>query len=122
MLNEKFNRLREMLIRHEGLALKPYLCTAGRLTIGVGRNLDDVGISELEARLMLSNDIARVNMIFNLGISRFKGFKKMIAAIVVGNFERAAEEMLNSKWADQVGPRARELARMMRMGSYFSLR
>lgn len=141
MLNEKFNRLRQMLIRHEGLSLKPYRCPAGRLTIGVGRNIEDVGVTELEAMLMLSNDMARVekeaigsfpwfkslsiarqdvvlNMLFNMGLARFKGFKKMIAALIDGNFNKAADEMLDSKWASQVGIRAKELASMMRSGRY----
>ena len=53
-------KLKEQLIRHEGLRLKPYRCTANKLTIGVGRNLDDVGISEDEALILLENDIIKV--------------------------------------------------------------
>ena len=53
-------RLTKQLIIHEGLKLEPYQCTAGKLTIGVGRNLDDVGITKEEATYMLENDIARV--------------------------------------------------------------
>lgn len=132
-----YDRLREMLIRHEGLRLKPYKCTAGKLTIGVGRNLDDVGITEMEAMQMLNADISRVerecvdhlpwfksisvrrqdvilSMVFNLGMTRFKEFKRFIAAVERGKFDVAADEMLASKWAGQVGPRATELAQMMR--------
>jgi lysozyme len=130
--------IRELLIKHEGLRLKPYRCTAGKLTIGVGRNLDDVGISEEEAFSLLDNDILRVrreagsfawfrdlsterqnvilSMVFNLGIDRFKGFKRMIQAVSDGRFEDAATEMLNSKWAAQVGKRAVDLAEIMRSG------
>ena len=130
----------DLLIKHEGLRLKPYRDTVGKLTIGVGRNLDDVGITREEARFLLENDIARadvelrrnflwfpgrnrvrkavlINMVFNLGISRFKRFKKLIAALERRDWDRAAKEMLNSKWAKQVGRRARELAKMMREGS-----
>ena len=130
----------DLLIRHEGLRLKPYRDTVGKLTIGVGRNLDDVGITRDEARFLLENDIARadvelrrsflwfpvrnrvrnavlINMVFNLGISRFKRFKKLIAAIDSSDWDLAAKEMLDSKWAHQVGRRARELAKMMREGS-----
>lgn len=137
----KSERLRELLIRHEGKRLKPYVCTAGKLSIGVGRNLDDVGISDLEANLLLTHDIERVlheavnrlpwfkglnlarqdvvlSMVFNLGMTRFLGFKKAIEAMRLGNFDRAASEMLDSKWAVQVGERAIELARMMRSGLY----
>ncbi len=50
-------RIKEQLVRHEGLRLKPYRCTAGKLTIGTGRNLDDCRISHSEAYIMLINDI-----------------------------------------------------------------
>lgn len=135
------NRLREMLVRHEGRRLKPYVCSAGKLTVGVGRNLDDVGITVFESDMLLTHDIERcteealtylpwfkslslvrqdvvVNMLMNLGLPRFLSFKKMREAIRVGNFERAAEEMLNSVWATQVGIRAQELAQMMKTGLY----
>ncbi len=51
------DRIKEQLVRHEGLRLKPYRCTAGKLTIGIGRNLDDCGITQSEAYVMLINDI-----------------------------------------------------------------
>ena len=54
---ETVKRLKDMLIRHEGLKLKPYLCTAGKLTIGVGRNIQDRGITYQEAMMLLENDI-----------------------------------------------------------------
>jgi lysozyme len=133
------SQLRKMLIRHEGLRLKPYRDIRNKLTIGVGRNLDDVGITRAEALLLLDNDIARVrheverafpwfsglnparkdvvlNMVFNLGLSRFRRFGKTIAAIKARDWEGAAREMLASLWARQVGRRARELAEMMRRG------
>ncbi len=132
-------KLRDMLTRHEGLRLKPYKCTAGKLTIGVGRNIEDNGITESEAAFMLDNDILRVHeemrmnftwyphisevrkaalidMCFNLGISRFKKFKKMIAAIERTDYDTAASEMIDSKWAVQVGSRSAELSEMMRKG------
>ncbi|UCE64516.1 MAG: glycoside hydrolase family protein [Nitrospirota bacterium] len=134
-------KIREMLIRHEGLRRKPYRDTVGKLTIGVGRNLDDVGISREEALVLLNNDIAKVrrdvkrafpwfeslntdrrnvvlNMVFNLGLSRFRGFKKTIAAIKEKRWEDAAKEMLDSKWAKQVKGRAQELSKIMRTGTY----
>jgi lysozyme len=140
-LSEPIDRLREMLIKHEGLRLKPYKCTAGKTTIGVGRNLDDVGISKFEAMQMLAADIGRIqkeavenfnwfksisvvrqdvvlSMLFNMGLSRFSGFKNMIAAIVAQNYSKAADEMMNSAWSAQVGIRATELAQMMREGRY----
>jgi len=138
-----YDQLREQLIKHEGLRLRPYLCTAGKLTLGVGRNLDDIGISKTEAMHMLDNDISRVveetrkvfpviedidmvrqdvlfNMSFNMGINRLKQFKKMWAAIEAHDWDGAAKEMLDSKWADQVKFRSIELARQMRTGEYDS--
>ncbi|GGE75912.1 lysozyme [Streptosporangium jomthongense] len=130
--------LRSQLEKHEGLRLKPYLDTVGKLTVGYGRNLDDVGITRDEADFMLDNDIEAVerqletvseyraldpvrqtviaNMCFNLGFRGLIGFKRMWAAIGQGNYKRAASEMLNSKWARQVGTRATELADVMRTG------
>lgn len=140
MTQDEFDReLEQQLITHEDLRLKPYRCTAEKLTIGVGRNLDDNGISKAEAMTMLRNDIlavrfslekvlpcflalsprrrmALIDMCFNLGLPRFLQFKQMLAAVVAGDFNRAAEEMLASAWANQVGQRARTLATMMREG------
>jgi len=131
------------LTRDEGLRLKPYRCTAGKLTIGVGRNLEDSGISEDEAGYLLRNDIARIeselddhlpwwrdlrsdarqrvlaNMAFNLGIGGLLKFQRMLVAAKNGNYEIAANEMLGSLWARQVGNRATRLANMMRAGGSF---
>lgn len=130
----------KQLVRHEALRLKPYQDSVGKWTIGIGRNLDDKGISTEEAYLMLKNDIIEVefeanrfawfkklndarqmvvlNMLFNIGTTRFVGFVKMIAAIERDDFEDAAREMMDSKWAAQVGSRANELADMMKSGTY----
>jgi len=137
--------LEAQLIRHEGLRLKPYRCPAGKLTIGVGRNIEDRGITEAEAMVMLENDIAGAradvdslldefgirkwelnqarldaltNMAFNLGRRRLSEFKKMFAAIKDRNFDLAAAEMLNSKYARDVGPRAVELSNQLSSGKY----
>jgi len=133
-------RLKQTLMRHEGLRLKPYRDTVGILTIGYGRNLDDVGISKLEADFLLVHDIDRaladaervlpyfdalddarqevvVNMIFNLGCSKFLEFRKLIRALKDGDFEKAADEMVNSLWYRQVGVRGKELVRLMREGA-----
>lgn len=133
-------RLIEMLKRHEGRSLKPYKCPAGKLTIGYGRNLEDVGISEVEAMVMLRNDIeqcyeelsvfswfedldqvrqeALINMLYNLGLPTFLQFKKTLKFVAEGKYSQAAAEMLDSKWATQVGDRANELAYMMETGDY----
>jgi len=57
MTEALMNRIKSQLVRHEGLRLKPYRCTAGKLTIGYGRNLDDCGISQKEAYVLLEDDI-----------------------------------------------------------------
>lgn len=140
-------KTRDLLILHEGLKLKPYKCTAGKLTIGVGRNLDDVGISYDEAMIFLDNDIksamkfllgtkwfpvmndARqtvlIDMVFNLGVSRFLGFKKFRECLEKGDYVQASIEMMDSAWADQVGDgpggkmdRAERLSMMMKTGLY----
>jgi lysozyme len=134
------DRIKEQLVRHEGLRLKPYRCTVGKLTIGIGRNLDDCGITQSEAYVMLINDIMKcekqlqvkipdiyngldevrksvlLNMCFNLGISGLLGFKNTLAFIKAGDWERAANNMLVSRWAKQVGRRAIELSELMRKG------
>ena len=130
--------LRQQLIRHEGLRLNIYECSNGFNTIGVGRNIQTNGINEDEAFLMLDNDIKNsaaelesfswwedldqvrkdclINMVFNLGMPTFKKFKGMISAIENKNFELASLEMLDSRWANQVKNRAKELAEQMRTG------
>lgn len=134
-INKHYARLWQMLERHEGLRLKPYRCSAGKMTIGYGRNLDDVGISEEEASYLLNNDIKRaeedlisvfpyfsgfsksrqdalLDMMFNLGKTRFLGFKKMIAAIKNDDWKEAKIQAMDSKWATQVGYRAKEVTNM----------
>ena len=130
--------LKEQLIRHEGKRYRPYRDSVGKLTVGVGRNIDDVPFSEDEIMLMLDNDIQNavldaskfswyiglskmrqaviVNMLFNMGIARFSGFRKMLKALEQGNYVLAAKEMLDSKWAQQTGNRAHELALLMEDG------
>ncbi len=124
-----------LIKRHEGLRLKPYLCPAGKLTIGYGRNLEDNGISETEAIQLLEHDVSKafndaqtlpcfrsltpvrqavmVDMTFNLGLSRLTQFHKMFAAIEHQDWETTGNEMLNSRWARQVGQRAQTLSQMM---------
>jgi lysozyme len=130
--------LAQQLIIDEGVKLKPYRCTAGKLTIGVGRNLDDVGITDAEAFGLLDNDINRVlgqcrshlpwfndapeevqqvlaNMAFNLGIVGLLQFKTTLGLLQVAKYEDAAAAMLDSKWAKQVGARAERLAARIRV-------
>ena len=112
------------------------------MTIGVGRNLDDRGITREEALHLLENDIedcrrdcmvifggqdrweqfspvrqrVLVDMRFNLGASGLRSFSRMLAAVKAHQYDRAADEMKSSRWATQVGRRAVTLERMMREG------
>lgn len=126
------------LINHEGLKLKPYIDTVGKKTIGIGWNIDDRPIRTDEAILRMRNDLKEcskylekyewfnklnlnrknvlIEMVFNLGQTRFEQFKNMIEAIKNGYFKKSSEEMLNSKWAQQVKSRAVLLAKQMEIG------
>lgn len=125
------------LIADEGLQLKPYKDTVGKLTIGVGRNLADKGLSEAEAMLLLENDIkdavggayglvinfdglsddrkiVLVSMVFQMGKTGVSKFRNMLRAINIEDFDMAAREMLDSRWAKQTPNRAERLSEMMK--------
>ena len=130
--------LKGQLQRHEGYRRVPYRCSAGKLTIGFGRNLEDRGIAPAEALYLLDADVdvtvseldrampwwARLShvrrlvladMHYNLGLEKLRGFRRMLAALQSGNYEKASDEMLDSKWARHDVPRrAARLAQMMR--------
>lgn len=129
----------EQLLLHEGIRLKPYKDTVGKLTVGVGRNLADKGLTKDEALYLLTNDIADataecrryieffdtldevrqrvlIDMAFNMGIHGVLGFKTTLGHIAAGRYDAAAESMLQSKWATQVGRRAHRLAQWMKTG------
>ena len=137
MTTVNLDKLRADLVRDEGLKLKPYRCTAGKLSIGVGRNLDDNGISKSEAMALLDNDLSWVfddldrncpwwrrmpepaqrglaNMALNLGWPRLSAFRNMLAALQAMDYATAAREALDSKWAKQVGARAERIAALYR--------
>ena len=125
----------------EGLRLKPYKDSVGILTIGYGHNLEDKGIPiDIAEKLLLLdvsdviNDLNRVfpwyhemeparqdvfiNMCFNLGLKKFMGFQKFLSACKQKNWTTAADEMMDSKWAKQVGIRAERLKEIMLKGKY----
>ena len=135
------DKLASMLVEHEGLRLRPYRCTAGKLTIGIGRNLDDRGITADEALYLLRNDIelsrkelsgafqwfakldqvrqaVLIDMHVNMGLATLSKFVATLGLIKSGRYDEAASEMLNSAWSRQVGRRARRLAEMMRTGEW----
>ena len=145
--NEEFimtDRLLEMLKQQEGLSLVPYVDVDGK-AIGYGHQLGkdvNFSISKKMAEEWLQEDIEKavydfsstglkkhlsetrqevcINMIFNLGLGGFLTFKKAIAAMKAGDFDLAAEEMLDSKWSRQVKGRATVLAEIMRTDEWVS--
>lgn len=128
----------EQLKIDEGFRGEPYKCTAGKTTIGYGRNLEANPLTKDEAEYLLLNDLRNVedsltgrlffdklnktrkdviiNMAFNLGLVGLLQFHGMISSIVDDDYNRAADEMLDSRWANQVGDRANRLAKKMRAG------
>ena len=133
-MNQK--RLKAQLIKHEGIRLKPYPCPAGRSTIGIGRNLDDKGITVDEAHFLLEGDIHEslmdlerllpkffsypeqiqhvlIDMRINLGPGGFRSFKRMIVAVVHRDWTTMTEEMKASRWYGQVGRRGVDLVEMV---------
>ena len=136
-------KLLDMLKRHEGVKSHVYRCSAGYETIGVGRNISKsgMGLSDDEVDYLLENDIARVikelsseypwfntlddvrkdamiDISFNLGATRLRGFKRALAAMEVADYKTATKEFLDSKWSRDVKGRATELCYMIEMGSY----
>ena len=136
-------KLLEMLKRHEGVESHVYRCSAGYETIGVGRNISKsgLGLSDDEVDYLLENDIVRVikelsseypwfrglddvrkdamiDISFNLGATRLRGFKRALAAMEVADYTTAAKEFLDSKWSRDVKGRATELCYMIETGNY----
>lgn len=124
---------RALIRRHEGVRHLPYQDIVGKITIGVGRNLTDRGLSLDEITLLFDNDMALsaqildiwydwwrdlpepmqmglLSMAFNLGGPRLTGFVKLRAALCAGDYITAAKEAKDSKWARQTGQRAEEIA------------
>lgn len=129
--------LRVNLLRDEGKLLSPYPDTRGKVTIGIGHNLTDNGLSDAAVEFIYEEDVAiaesaarqivptldslsdvrkavLVEMAFNLGLPKLAGFHNMLDCIGEGDWDLAADAMLDSLWAKEVGARATRLATMMR--------
>jgi lysozyme len=140
-------KLVQQLKRHEGFRKFVYEDTTGHWTIGYGRNVEEEGVTEKEAEMMLMNDIEEkrkklvseinhkydddlwkklnnarrsvlINMAFNLGVAGLMEFDKMFSYIRDDQYKKASEEMLDSLWAEQVGYRAEELSEQMESGEF----
>lgn len=137
------DNLLRMLKRQEGVSKFAYEDHLGYITVGVGRCLDPemgLGLSDDEINYLLRNDIERcyselsvfswfydlnqtrqealVSMLFQLGLTKFLGFKKTLKCIAEGKYEQAAKEMLDSRWAEQTPNRANEISYMIETGQY----
>jgi len=133
-------RTKALLRLHEGVRPMPYTDTVGKLTIGVGRNLTDRGLLPSEIEFLLDNDMHLVtmqcmtfpwfealdevrqavilDMAFNMGMTVLRTFTNTLNLIAAGDYHGAAGNMLKSKWATQVGPRATQLSNMMATGAW----
>ena len=143
------SKLLDLIKHHEGVVKHAYQDSRSYWTIGCGRLVDEKlggGLSDDEIDYLLANDVARceneavqypfyakmdearkaviISMLFNLGKPRFDQFQNMQAALLVGDYELAANEMVRgsnggrSRWAEQIGKRADDLANMMRSGEW----
>ena len=130
MKDELLFELKNHIKEYEGFSRLVYECTSGYATIGYGRNVEQVGISKDEADHLLQNDIDQclkelrgimnrfdqlpdkaqlvlIDMCYNLGLSKLLNFENMLDAIDAGNWEKASEELFDSRYAAQVKRRAR---------------
>jgi len=144
MTEDLFVQIKEDLTKHEGCKTTVYLCTEGIPTVGIGHALygfeelavgDEVSMEQVlewfkedcnealtDCRALFLNfdslpdQVKRVlvNMAFNLGRSRLGKFKNMVTAVNEGNWNKAADEMVDSRWYNQVGNRSVELENWMR--------
>jgi lysozyme len=138
------NRLADQLAKHEGVKRFAYKCPAGKWSIGVGRNIDEdggLGLSDGEIYTLLNNDIQRtdeeltnafrfyedldrvrkdamINICFNLGLTRLRGFRLALKLMETKDYSEASVEFLDSLWASQVGQRALDIAHMIQYGEY----
>jgi len=129
--------IRNRLVLEEGLKLTPYKCTANKLSIGVGRNIEDRGISNETAMQMLDEDIdimvnelhqnlswfdkqndaiqgVLIDLCFNMGISRLLMFVQTLKLIEQGQYAMAADELLDSKYAAMLPARSKRNAEILR--------
>lgn len=131
--------LADRIERHEGYRQFVYTDSLGHPTVGIGRALDTRGVTHDEARYLLENDIAQetaairvalpwvssldetrfgvlVEMAFQLGTEGVMKFHQALGAMARGDWDAAADQMLDSEWAKQTPARAQELAQIMRSG------
>ena len=131
-------KISDLIKENEGFRAKVYQCTEGKNTVGYGTNLDDRGITREEAEYLLDNDLKSIgdflekegllnglsparsavlyDMTYQMGKGGLLKFRNMLAAVAAGDFQQAAEELLNSRYAQQTPGRANRNADIMRTG------
>jgi lysozyme len=137
MTPEARTKLKNLLIKHEQLKQFPYVDKTGHLTIGIGRNLTTRGVSVSESLYLCDDDIlyftdklnqfvsffnllsdnrktVLVDICFNVGVNGLLNFKNMLSALENSDFDKAAEEILDSKAAQQCPERYQQLAQIMK--------
>lgn len=133
--------MKTLLELHEGRKKKLYRCSANKWSIGVGHNIEDRGLPDevidllfqIDLRVAVEDALALVpnlldlddaraavviDMSFNLGKDRLAGFRNFLRAVRAREYQRAAAEMVDSKWYHQVGDRGPRLEQMMRTGEW----
>jgi lysozyme len=126
----------EQLRRDEGVQYDVYMDTEGFLTLGVGHRLRGRPLSDKAVEQILKDDLEGItaelvgaypwaarlsparfgalqNLAFNVGVAGVGTFKKMLTAIQGEDWEGAARELLDSKYARQVKERAVRLAKQL---------
>ncbi len=133
-----FDSVKERIKQHEGKRHTPYMDSEGILTVGYGRNLEAIPFSDDEIDLMFENDFRAavdraesffvyhalnevrrgvlIEMIFQMGAKGVAKFVKFLDAAAEGDWQRAHDEMLNSRWANQTPERAEKLAKIFLNG------
>lgn len=134
-------RLKRLAELNEGRRRKPYVDTVGKVTIGIGRNLTDVGLSDTEVDDLYENDFARkvadldrhlpwwrqespvrravlYDLAFNMGIGSLMGFRNTLAHWKAGRYEHAARGLEASLWYRQVKTRGARMVRMVRTNEW----
>ncbi len=131
----------EKLIEHikqeEGFRSRVYQCTEGYDTIGFGFAIKDLEMTEDIAELILKEKLIKLysriekqinffkklpidiqdvllSMSYQMGVTGVTRFKKMLAAMLLKDWTKAADEMLDSKWARQTPNRAKRLSEIVR--------
>jgi lysozyme len=151
---DKMEKIVERIKIFEGYSAEPYLCPAGKWTIGYGYNYQDRGFRTEEITEILKNGFSEglasklaerdvreciralskvypffnelneprqavlTDMVYQLGMTGFQKFRRMLGAVQAGDFEKAGLEMQDSLWFEQSGRRSRINTEQMKTGEW----